>query len=91
MKRKPNFDQYLEEQLKDVVFAERFKKAGEAWDIAVELAALRNESGLSKALKEIIVGPAADKEKASQFARECIREFNTTHTKLTYSGIPYRV
>ena len=30
MKRKTNFDQYLEEQLKDVVFAERFKKAGEA-------------------------------------------------------------
>ncbi|MBU4583539.1 MAG: hypothetical protein KKH02_14210 [Proteobacteria bacterium] len=28
---KTNFDQYLEEQLKDVVFAERFKKAGEAW------------------------------------------------------------
>lgn len=44
----------------------------------------------AKALKEIIVGPAADKEKASQFARECLREFNTTHTKLTYSGIPYR-
>jgi len=31
MKRKTNFDRYLEEQLKDVVFAERFKKAGEAW------------------------------------------------------------
>jgi hypothetical protein len=30
MKRKTNFDQYLEEQLKDVSFAERFKKAGKA-------------------------------------------------------------
>lgn len=48
MKRKTNFDQYLEEQLKDVVFAERFKKAGEAWDVALELAALRKESGLSQ-------------------------------------------
>jgi len=28
---KTNFDQYLEEQLKDAAFAERFKKAGEAW------------------------------------------------------------
>ena len=47
MKRKTNFDRYLEEQLKDVVFAERFKKAGEAWDVTLELAALRKESGLS--------------------------------------------
>ena len=48
MKRKTNFDQYLEEQLKDEGFAERFKKAGEAWDVALELAALRKESGLSQ-------------------------------------------
>jgi DNA-binding XRE family transcriptional regulator len=48
MKRKTNFDRYLEEQLKDQGFAERFKKAGEAWDVAVGLAALRKESGLSQ-------------------------------------------
>ena len=48
MKRKTNFDQHLEEQLKDEGFAERFKKAGEAWDVALELAALRKESGLSQ-------------------------------------------
>jgi len=48
LKGKTNFDRYLEEQLKDVVFAERFKKAGEAWDVALELAALRKESGLSQ-------------------------------------------
>jgi transcriptional regulator with XRE-family HTH domain len=48
MKRKTNFDQYLEEQLKDEGFAERFKKAGKAWDLALELAALREESGLSQ-------------------------------------------
>ena len=48
MKRKTNFDKYLEEQLKDEKFAERFKKAGEAWDVALELAALRKESGLSQ-------------------------------------------
>lgn len=56
MKRKTNFDQYLEEQLKDEGFAERFKKAGEAWDIALELAALRKESGLSQ--KELAGGRA---------------------------------
>jgi len=47
MKRKTNFDRYLEEQLKDQGFAERFNKTGEAWDVALELAALRKESGLS--------------------------------------------
>jgi DNA-binding XRE family transcriptional regulator len=48
MKRKTNFDKYLEEQLKDKDFASRFKKAGEAWDIAIKLATLRKESGLSQ-------------------------------------------
>jgi transcriptional regulator with XRE-family HTH domain len=48
MKRKTNFDLYLEEQLKDRDFAERFKKAGEAWDVAIKLASLRKASGLSQ-------------------------------------------
>ena len=48
MKRRTNFDKYLEDQLKDRDFAERFKKAGNAWDIAVQIAALRKEAGLSQ-------------------------------------------
>jgi transcriptional regulator with XRE-family HTH domain len=48
MKRKTNFDQYLEEQLKNEDFADRFKKAGEAWDVSLKLASLRKESGLSQ-------------------------------------------
>jgi transcriptional regulator with XRE-family HTH domain len=48
MKRLTNFDTYLEDQLKDKDFAARFKKAGEAWDVALQLAALRKESGLSQ-------------------------------------------
>jgi transcriptional regulator with XRE-family HTH domain len=48
MKGKTNFDLYLEEQLKDPNFAERFKKAGEAWDVALKLASLRRASGLSQ-------------------------------------------
>jgi transcriptional regulator with XRE-family HTH domain len=48
MKRKTNFDKYLDQQLKDKDFAARFKKAGEAWDIAIKLAALRKKSGLSQ-------------------------------------------
>ncbi|MDO9559921.1 MAG: helix-turn-helix domain-containing protein, partial [Syntrophales bacterium] len=48
MKRKTNFDQYLEEQLKNEDFADRFKKAGEAWDVALKLVLLRKESGLSQ-------------------------------------------
>jgi hypothetical protein len=32
MRRKTNFDIYLEKQLKDPGFKKRFEKAGEAWD-----------------------------------------------------------
>lgn len=46
--KKTNFDQYLEEQLKDPEFAERFVAAGEAWDVALEIARLREEAGLSQ-------------------------------------------
>jgi ribosome-binding protein aMBF1 (putative translation factor) len=46
--KKTNFDLYLEAQLKDPAFAERFERAGEAWDIAVQLAALREKAGLSQ-------------------------------------------
>jgi transcriptional regulator with XRE-family HTH domain len=48
VKRLTNFDRYLKEQLKDRDFAERFKKAGEAWDVAIKLASLRKASGLSQ-------------------------------------------
>jgi ribosome-binding protein aMBF1 (putative translation factor) len=46
--KKTNFDAYLEEQLTDPVFAERFERAGEAWDVALQLAALREKAGLSQ-------------------------------------------
>lgn len=45
---KTNFDLYLEEQLKDPDFAERFERAGEAWDVALQLTALREKAGLSQ-------------------------------------------
>jgi transcriptional regulator with XRE-family HTH domain len=48
MKRSTNFDRYLEEQLKDEDFAERFREAGEAWDVAIQLASLRKNAGLSQ-------------------------------------------
>lgn len=48
MRQRTNFDEYLQEQLKDPDFAERFKKAGEAWDVAIKLASLRKASGLSQ-------------------------------------------
>lgn len=46
--KKTNFDHYLEEQLKDESFARRLQAAGEAWDVALQLAALRNQAGLSQ-------------------------------------------
>src|SRR5438876_9346105 len=45
---KTNFDLYLEEQLKDPVFTERFEKAGAPWDVALQIAALREKAGLSQ-------------------------------------------
>jgi transcriptional regulator with XRE-family HTH domain len=43
-----NFDLFLEEQLRDPDFAKRFQRAGEAWDVAIQLAALRERAGLSQ-------------------------------------------
>ena len=48
MRKKTNFDLYLEEQLKDPGFKERFREAGEAWDVAVQIASLRKRCGLSQ-------------------------------------------
>jgi len=41
MRKRTNFDIYLEEQLKDKEFADRFKQAEEAWNVALKLASLR--------------------------------------------------
>src|SRR5215212_9726904 len=57
--KRTNFDRYLEEQLKGEEFARRFHHAGEAWDIALQLGALRKKAGLSQ--KEL-----AQKLKTSQ-------------------------
>jgi transcriptional regulator with XRE-family HTH domain len=46
--KKTNFDLYLEEQLKDPGFAQKFIKAGEAWDVAIQLVSLRKKAGLSQ-------------------------------------------
>jgi DNA-binding XRE family transcriptional regulator len=46
--KKTNFDRYLEDQLKDRAFAARFKHAGEAWDVALQIASLREQAGFSQ-------------------------------------------
>jgi transcriptional regulator with XRE-family HTH domain len=45
---KTNFDSYLNEQLRDPEFAARFARAGEAWDIALQIASAREKAGLSQ-------------------------------------------
>ena len=45
---KTNFDRYLAEQMQDPRFAARFESAGEAWDVALQIAALREQAGLSQ-------------------------------------------
>ena len=46
--KKTNFDNYLDDQLKDPEFAARFEQAGEAWNVALQIAALRQKAGLSQ-------------------------------------------
>ena len=46
--KKTNFDRYLKDQLKDPAFKARFKHAGEAWDVAMQIAALREKAGISQ-------------------------------------------
>jgi transcriptional regulator with XRE-family HTH domain len=46
--KKTNFDHYLEEQLQDPAIASRFEHAGEAWDVALQISALRQQAGLSQ-------------------------------------------
>lgn len=46
--KKTNFDRYLDEQMLDPRFAARFERAGEAWDVALQIAALREQAGLSQ-------------------------------------------
>jgi transcriptional regulator with XRE-family HTH domain len=50
-----NFDRYLDEHLRDPAFAARFKDAGEAWDVSLQIARLRERAGLSqKQLAELL-------------------------------------
>jgi hypothetical protein len=45
------------------------------------------------ALKKIVIGPAADRNKVARFAKECFAAFHTNpqSVELEYSKIPYRV
>jgi transcriptional regulator with XRE-family HTH domain len=56
MKNKTNFDMYLEEQFQDAEFRKRFKEAGEAWEVALQIAALRKARGLSQKQVADLVG-----------------------------------
>lgn len=43
-----NFDRYLERKLQDPAARARFEAAGQAWDIALQLVALRQARGLTQ-------------------------------------------
>jgi len=48
MKRPTNFDRYFEERIKNPDFTEKFRRAGKAWDLAIQLVSLRRKVGLSQ-------------------------------------------
>jgi transcriptional regulator with XRE-family HTH domain len=43
-----NCDRYLREQLQDPECAARFEQAGDAWEVALQIAVLRQQAGLSQ-------------------------------------------
>ncbi|MEI6439619.1 MAG: DUF2971 domain-containing protein [Alphaproteobacteria bacterium] len=43
------------------------------------------------ALKKIVVGPAGDRDRANQFARDCLQAFGGIGVEIVPSTIPYRV
>jgi hypothetical protein len=48
-------------------------------------------SAAPNALRTITVGPAANRTKASQFAKDCLRSYDPQTVPITNSSIPYRV
>ncbi len=46
--KKTNFDRYLDAQLRDPAFAARFERAGQAWDVALQIVTLRRRAGLTQ-------------------------------------------
>jgi DNA-binding XRE family transcriptional regulator len=48
MKKTTNFDRYLAGQLRDPAFARRYRQAEEEWNVALQLAALREGRGLTQ-------------------------------------------
>ena len=69
MRKKTNFDVYLEEQLKAPDFERRFRKAGEAWDVAIQIASLRKKSGLSQ--KELAKRLHTSQQQISRLESPC--------------------
>ena len=68
---KTNFDRYLEEQLQDPAFAARFEQAGEAWDVALQIVALRQQAGLSQ--KELAALSARPSSKSAAWNRRATK------------------
>jgi transcriptional regulator with XRE-family HTH domain len=56
MGEKTNFDRYLERKLKDAKFRARFEADDRAWDVALQLAALRHARGLTQKQVAVLLG-----------------------------------
>jgi len=67
--KKTNFETYLDEQLQDPAFAERFEHAGQAWDVAIQIAALRTQAGLSQ--KELARVLGTSQQQVSRLESPC--------------------
>ncbi len=48
------------------------------------------QTSSGSALRKIIIGPAANRDRARQFVSDCLAAFNITGVEIEHSGIPYR-
>ncbi len=88
--KKTNFDRYLEEQLPDPAFAARYARAGEAWDVALQITALRQQAGLSQ--KDLAKLLKASQQQISRMESPRYEGHSlSTLRRVAESGEPYRV
>lgn len=73
---KSNFDEYLDEQLKDEAFAERFRRAEQEWDLALEIARQREAAGLTQ--RELAQKIGTSQQQISRLERPNYRGSLTT-------------
>ena len=84
-----NFDRYLQAQLQNPDFAERFKNAGEAWDVSLQIARLRQQAGLSQ--KELAVRLRTTQQQVSRLESPAYAGHSLSMLRRVAAALNFRV